>query len=58
MSKPRTKVQHQSSASTSSKGSRKRKKVGGGPNPIEHVKVYTAEGRIKWITRPREAVRK
>lgn len=32
---------------------RKRRKVGGGPNPTEHVKVITATGHVRWETRPR-----
>lgn len=35
------------------KNVRKRKKVGGGPSPIEHVKVITATGHTRWETRPR-----
>ena len=30
----------------------KRKKVGGGPAPIEWVKVITKEGRTRWDQRP------
>jgi hypothetical protein len=36
------------------KSVRKRKKVGGGPSPIEHVLVLTASGHKRWDTRPRE----
>lgn len=32
----------------------KRKKTGGGPGPVEWVKVLTAEGRTRWETRPRK----
>lgn len=36
---------------------RKRKKVGGGPSPIERVKVITAAGKTSWIDRSRERTR-
>lgn len=36
---------------------RKRRKIGGGPSPIEYVKVITGEGRVTWLTRPRETRR-
>ncbi len=39
------------------KTDRKRKKVGGGPSPIEHVMVITVEGRTTWQTRPRAVKR-
>jgi hypothetical protein len=35
------------------KSVRKRRKVGGGPSPVEHVKVLTASGHVRWETRPR-----
>lgn len=31
----------------------KRKKTGGGPSPIEWVKVITASGSVRWDQRPR-----
>lgn len=33
---------------------RKRKKQGGGPSPIETIKVIGSDGRIRWETRQRE----
>lgn len=32
----------------------KRKKIGGGPHPVEWVKVLTAGGRVRWDQRVRE----
>ena len=32
----------------------KGRKIGGGPNPVETVKVITAGGHVRWDTRPRE----
>lgn len=32
---------------------KKRTKRGGGPSPIEHVKVLTSTGHVRWETRPR-----
>lgn len=40
------------------KSDRKRKKVGGGPGPVEHVMVIGTNGKVHWETRPRENVRK
>lgn len=35
------------------KNVRKRRKIGGGPNPVEHVKVLTSTGHVRWETRER-----
>lgn len=48
------KSSYKGGSSSGSKKVTKRKKVGGGPSPIEHVKVIGADGRIRWETRPRE----
>lgn len=39
------------------KAVKKRKKVGGGPSLIEHVKVITKTGGVRWNTRVREGKR-
>lgn len=51
---PKTRGSYKGGSSTSGKHAIKRKKVGGGPSPIEHVKVITADGGVRWETRPRE----
>lgn len=36
---------------------RKRRKIGGGPSPIERVMVINVAGKTTWIERPRERTR-
>lgn len=63
---PKDKGRYKGGANASAKGARKRKKVGGGPSPIEHVRVLRFTGftypegstTAKWITRPRETGRR
>jgi hypothetical protein len=63
---PKDKGRYKGGTNATSKSGRKRKKVGGGPGPIEHVKVIKIGGltypetasNTKWITRPRETGRK
>lgn len=45
------------SSTSSTDKTKRRKKVGGGPSPIEHVKVITETGHVRWETRPREKTR-
>lgn len=56
-SRPKDKGRYKGGTS-GAKAVKKRRKVGGGPNPIEHVKVIGAGGHVRWETRPREGVRR
>lgn len=47
------KGRYKGGTSTGGKPAVKRKKVGGGPSPIERVKVIGADGHVRWETRPR-----
>jgi hypothetical protein len=51
------KGRYKGGTSTGGKPQHKRKKVGGGPSPIEHVKVICADGGVRWETRPRQVRR-
>lgn len=51
---PKDKGRYKGGTSPGGKPAVKRKKVGGGPSPIERVKVITADGGVRWETRPRE----
>lgn len=55
---PKDKGRYKGGTSASAKATRKRKKVGGGPSPVEHVLVLCRDGGTRWATRPREAGRK
>ncbi len=54
---PKTRGSYKGGTSATGKPVRKRKKVGGGPSPIEHVKVICADGGVRWETRPRQVRR-
>jgi hypothetical protein len=51
------KGRYKGGTSAGGKAVRKRKKVGGGPSPLEHVKVICATGGVRWETRPRQVRR-
>jgi hypothetical protein len=53
-SRHKDKGRYKGGTSTGGKPVRKRKKVGGGPSPIEHLKVIGPDGRVRWETRARE----
>lgn len=52
--RPKDKGRYKGGTSVGGTKSRRRKKVGGGPGPIEHVKVITETGCVRWETRSRE----
>lgn len=51
---PKEKGRYKGGTSTGGKPMTKRKKIGGGPSDVEHVKVIGVDGRVHWQTRPRE----
>lgn len=55
--KPKDKGRYKGGTSTGGKPVVKRKKVGGGPSSVEHVKVIGADGHVRWDTRPRQVRR-
>lgn len=50
---PKDKGRYKGGASMGGKPTVKRKKVGGGPSPVERVKVIGTDGHVRWETRPR-----
>lgn len=55
-SRPKDKGRYKGGTS-GAKAAKKRKKVGGGPSPIENVKIIGAGGHVRWETRPRDTKR-
>ena len=52
--RPKDKGRYKGGTSAGGKSKTKRRKIGGGPSPVEHVKVITTTGHVRWETRPRE----
>ncbi|MGH3628451.1 MAG: hypothetical protein ACRDRL_13575 [Sciscionella sp.] len=50
---PKDKGRYKGGTSTGGKPAVKREKVGGGPGPVEHLKVIGADGHVRWEIRPR-----
>ena len=51
---PKRTMRYKSTGGNTGTKSHKRRKVGGGPGDIEHVKVITASGKVRWDARSRQ----